>query len=186
MTDRSKIARRSRRKGKSFECLMARTFRDWFGHNWQTSRNSGRTDIPGDIFCVDRPTRIMVECKHRKSWSIRDIVRQNTSYVANLEEVIQKHHDLADERRGLINYPLLWVWRKDENGLWLLERNLWTESHERSIIFRVGVELVTPHGTWAHIKGLLDHAAETERQIDRVIYGDDEISRRQQNRSLFT
>ena len=66
----SQIGRMSRRKGKSFECRMARYFTKWTGEKWESTRNSGRTDLKGDIYCVDKPNlRFDVECKDDKKYT---------------------------------------------------------------------------------------------------------------------
>ena len=66
----SQIGRMSRRKGKSFECKMARYFTKWTGEKWESTRNSGRTDLKGDIYCVGKPNlRFDVECKDDKKYT---------------------------------------------------------------------------------------------------------------------
>lgn len=115
--EQSKIGRRSRRRGKKFERVVAGSYRDWFGNNWQTNRNSGRTDLPGDIYCVDRASMVFVECKHRQNWSVGDILRHNKGYWAEMEKV------LGEWKEVVSSYPHAHIWRKDEHGLWVAE--LW-------------------------------------------------------------
>jgi hypothetical protein len=67
MPDWSKIGRRSRRKGKRFECEVAAVLREWSGWRWDTTRNSGRTDLKGDVYAVLHGDRSpLIECKNRK------------------------------------------------------------------------------------------------------------------------
>ncbi len=110
----SKIGRKSRRKGKCFERELARYFTSWFGAKWETTRNSGRTDLPGDIYCPTRPIQVCVEAKHRKTWTLSAIARNNTAYRKELDKVIrewEKDHSEA--------YPVLWVFCKNADGLWV-------------------------------------------------------------------
>lgn len=66
--DWSKIGKASRAKGKVFERIVRRWLAQvWPGGEWLTTRNSGRTDIKGDVFNADHD--IMVECKDRKTWT---------------------------------------------------------------------------------------------------------------------
>lgn len=159
----SKVGKKSRRKGKSFECEVAKLFRTWFGHKWETSRNSGRTDIPGDIYCVDRPTRIMVECKHRANWSLRDIIRNNAGFRNNFFQVVDTFHT----RNSAETYPILWIFRKDEYGLWVHQTGQ-SDQWEFGLVFEHDVKLVAESGAWHLIKGLRKDV--TTRKIEEIVY----------------
>lgn len=113
MADWSKTGRKSRRKGKVFEREVAAIYRKWTGYDFQTTRNSGRTDLPGDVYCVDRDFKVHIECKHRKTWTTRDILRNNRSFALEFEKVIEEW-----EAAGL---PILHLWCKNDDGLWLFE-----------------------------------------------------------------
>lgn len=106
MPDWSKVGRKSRRKGKKFECEIAGLLRHWTGEDWQSTRNSGRTDLPGDIYCLSRPTLVSVECKDRKCWMTRDLLLGNVGYVNEMRKVLYEH-DRFCERNG--NRPLVVV-----------------------------------------------------------------------------
>jgi len=66
MTDWSSVGRKSRRKGKAFEQEVARYLTAVSGEKFTSTRNSGRTDLKGDIYCMSTPSRWVVECKDRK------------------------------------------------------------------------------------------------------------------------
>lgn len=89
-TDWSKIGRSSRRKGKKYECVIAGMLRDVTGLNWQSTRNSGRTDLKGDVYCVNDPTSqtgSVIECKNRDGFQPLSMLQGNVSYVAEMAKV---------------------------------------------------------------------------------------------------
>ena len=73
MTDWSKVGRRSRRKGKKFEQLVARSLSEATGRRFTSTRNSGRTDLKGDVYDVDNPSGSVIECKDR-GLSIKSLI----------------------------------------------------------------------------------------------------------------
>ena len=78
----SQVGRASRRKGKSFERWCARYFTQWTGLKWETTRNSGRTDLKGDIYCVSRPDLpLIVECKFDKKYSVHAMLKPTVEFV---------------------------------------------------------------------------------------------------------
>ena len=94
----------SRRKGKSFECWCARYFTQWTGLKWETTRNSGRTDLKGDIYCVSCPDLpLIVECKHRKEYSVHAMLKPTEAFTKMVR------------RYG----PLTMVIIKNETGIWV-------------------------------------------------------------------
>lgn len=109
----SKIGRKSSSKGKVFERLVAAIYRRLYAEDWQSTRNSGRTDLKGDIYSVDRESGILVECKHRKTWKTGDILKGNSDYLESMGGVMETW--LGCNAR----YPVFHVWRKDEFGLWV-------------------------------------------------------------------
>lgn len=109
----SAIGRRSRRKGKKRERDIAKLFRDATGLDWQTTRNSGRTDLPGDVYCKTEHVGICVEVKDRKNWSVRDILLGNKGYAAEYAKVRQTWTEHVRE------YPWLFVFSQTTEGLWL-------------------------------------------------------------------
>lgn len=65
MTDWSKVGRRSRRKGKRFEQSVARYLSRVSGHVFTSTRNSGRTDLKGDVYSTSCTLPVVIECKDR-------------------------------------------------------------------------------------------------------------------------
>ncbi|MCK5612609.1 hypothetical protein KAR91_62635 [Candidatus Pacearchaeota archaeon] len=108
----SETGKMSRRKGKAFECFCARYFTAWTGLDWQTTRNSGRTDILGDIYCVARPDMNMViECKHRKAYSVHAMLKPTKAFEDMIEE----------SRTKLSGDQYLVFIVKNETGIWMSE-----------------------------------------------------------------
>ena len=102
----SQIGKLSRRKGKSFECWCARYFTQWTGLEWQTTRNSGRTDLKGDIYCLSRPDLpLIVECKHRKEYSVHAMLKPTKAFADMVHSIINK---------GLFVIIIV----KNETGVW--------------------------------------------------------------------
>ncbi len=102
----SAIGRRSRRKGKAFERTIARMLRDFSGDNWQTTRNSGRTDLAGDVYPVDIGCSSVHECKDRKDWSVFDLLKSNLGYTKEREKVIRELLSKAEDDPSLFSCPL--------------------------------------------------------------------------------
>lgn len=87
----SQVGKMSRRKGKSFERWVARYFSKWTGLKWETTRNSGRTDLRGDIYCVSRPDLpLVVECKHRKEYSAIAMIKSNKAIIKLITDNLGK------------------------------------------------------------------------------------------------
>ena len=117
--DWSSVGRASKDKGKRFERAIAALLSDVSGEDWQRSRNSGRTDIPGDVYRVDEPSYpVVVECKNRVSWSLKDRIKANAAYHKNLQEVLNTAN-LLDSRFRVLN-----VLCKDEAGVWVAQWRL--------------------------------------------------------------
>lgn len=91
MSDWSAVGRRSRRKGKRFEQEIARYLTEVSGFAFTSTRNSGRTDLKGDVYCVSNPRLAVVECKDRKL-SIKSLM----SGVAWLDQALDKLRVEAD------------------------------------------------------------------------------------------
>lgn len=109
----SRIGRRSRRKGKGFECYCARLFTRWFFGDWRTTRNSGRTDLKGDIYCLQAPDiPLVVECKHDKRYTLGAMAKPTVSF----KDLVRKY------RRRQVQ--LGWGWTllliiKNQAGTWV-------------------------------------------------------------------
>ena len=106
----SQVGKMSRRKGKAFECFCARYFTAWTGTKWETTRNSGRTDLKGDIYCVEHPDMNMViECKHRKAYIVHAMLKPTKAFEDMIDESLAK-------LRGS-QYLIFIV--KNETGVWM-------------------------------------------------------------------
>lgn len=109
----SSIGKRSRRKGKGFERYCATIFTKWFYGDWRTTRNSGRTDLKGDIYCLQTPDMpLVVECKHDKRYTLRAMARPTDAF----KELVRKY------RRRQVQ--LGWGWTllliiKNQAGTWV-------------------------------------------------------------------
>lgn len=88
MTDWSKVGKRSRRKGKTCECEVANKLAELTGRLWSSTRNSGRTDLKGDVYCVGckDPNFLVVEVKNR-DWKWSDILKRNAKVERELDGV---------------------------------------------------------------------------------------------------
>ena len=165
MTEKqSKIGRKSRNKGKSFERKMAIKHREWMpGTNWQTTRNSGRTDLPGDIFDMDGETIVLSECKHRQTWNVRGLTLGNTSYRNNRQEVIDGWAKVQKR------YPILMIWAQNEFGLWLN-----TVTYDKCHDFRINdlweIKAVL-HGNGGIIWHLIGEPIGSPEEFKSVFYG---------------
>lgn len=76
----SQIGKRNRRVGKEFERVIARKLREVSGLDWQSTRNSGRTDLKGDVYCVNNRIygeRILIECKNRDDMGVINLLKGN-------------------------------------------------------------------------------------------------------------
>lgn len=101
----SQTGRFSRRKGKRFENWVARYFTQWTGLKWETTRNSGRTDLKGDIYCLSRPDLpLVVECKHRKEYSVHAMLKPTKAF----QDMVKCY-----------NNPLIMIIIKNETGVWI-------------------------------------------------------------------
>lgn len=114
---KSKIGKRSRRKGKSFEREMAKYFTKWTGVKWETTRNSGRTDLKGDIYPVDYPDfPMVVECKHRKAYTVHAMILPLITFRKAMSELLAKWFYSTPKE------SLLFIIVKNETGLWVTIR----------------------------------------------------------------
>jgi len=72
----SQIGRGSRCKGKRFEVWCANYFTQITGLKWESTRNSGRTDLKGDVYCVSRPDlALVIECKFDRRYSVHAMLK---------------------------------------------------------------------------------------------------------------
>jgi len=100
MTDWSSVGRRSRRKGKAFEQLVARYLSEVSGHQFTSTRNSGRTDIKGDVYSSSSIDTMVIECKDR-ALSIKSMM----TGCSWLKEAIAK----AEKEAGVGNAAIMFV-----------------------------------------------------------------------------
>ena len=101
----SQTGRLSRRKGKAFECWVARLFTKATGVKWETTRNSGRTDLRSDVYAPDLGEPFIVECKHRKEYELGQMM----SNTKSLQDVVNK----AEKE----NLPFIII-VKNQSGIW--------------------------------------------------------------------
>ena len=107
----SQIGKHSRRKGKKFENWCARYFSQWTGLKWSSTRNSGRTDLKGDIFCVSRPDLpLVVECKHDKRYSVHAMLKPTKAWT---DMIIKCNAKLP------LQTPDFVVVVKNDTGIWI-------------------------------------------------------------------
>lgn len=106
----SQVGKMSRRKGKSFECWCARYFTQWTGLEWRTTRNSGRTDLRGDIYCLSRPDLpLVVECKHDRRYSVHAMLKPTKAFA----DMVAAHFHMRDK----MDVKLILL-IKNETGIW--------------------------------------------------------------------
>jgi len=106
----SQTGKMSRRKGKAFECFCARYFTAWTNTKWESTRNSGRTDLSGDVYCVEKPyLSLIIECKNRKAYSVHAMLKPTKAFM-----------DMIDECCGKIsNNQFIIFIIKNETGIWM-------------------------------------------------------------------
>lgn len=114
MTDWSAVGRKSCRKGKVHEREIARVLRRATGCEWGRTKNSGRTDLGGDVwspagFCPF----VMVECKHRVEFETTAMVQGNAAYLNEMTKVVL-------DWGGRPAYSTLVVLVKNSLGLWVM------------------------------------------------------------------
>jgi len=110
MRTKSQIGKMSRRKGKQFERWCAGHFTKFTGLLWQTTRNSGRTDLKGDIYCVDYPDLpVVIECKNDKRYTAHAMLKPTKEFW-----------DMVHCTRSKIGNKILIIILKNETGIWIL------------------------------------------------------------------
>ena len=108
----SQIGRGSRRKGKRFEVWCANYFTQQTGLKWETTRNSGRTDLKGDIYCVSRPDlSFVVECKNDKHYSVHAMLKPTKKFASMVCDLYAR--PVHKEKRLIIIV-------KNDTGVWVL------------------------------------------------------------------
>jgi hypothetical protein len=102
----------SRRKGKSFERWCASYFTNLTGLKWETTRNSGRTDLPGDIYCVDRPDLpVFVECKFRSAYTAHAMLKPTKAF----SDMVKNNFIKLQYKYG---YDYIIIIVKNDTGVW--------------------------------------------------------------------
>lgn len=136
----SQVGKLSRRKGKTFERWCARYFTKCTGKKWETTRNSGRTDLKGDIYCVSRPSLgLVVECKHRKEYSVHAMLKPTEAY----KKLMRKYYF----NRGTPHnsgVPLMLL-IKNDTGVWIISTLL-------DFIVERGEMMVISNLTWVKLE----------------------------------
>jgi len=133
----SQIGKLSRRKGKSFEREMARLFTKATGIKWETTRNSGRTDLRGDIYAPDLGEPFIVECKHRKEYELHQMM----SNTKSLRDVVKK----AEGE----NKPFV-ILVKNSSGVWFYTGCFLTFDYYN----RCGRNFYNGENSWYELKNL--------------------------------
>jgi len=110
----SQVGKMSRRKGKAFERWCARYFTKWTGLKWETTRNSGRTDLKGDIYCVSRPDLpLVVECKNDKRYSVHAMMKPTKAFTDMVYDSICRAESVDS---------CLIIIVKNETGVWMYSK----------------------------------------------------------------
>ncbi len=99
VSDWSAVGRKSRRKGKRFEQEVARFMTSVTGMEFTSTRNSGRTDLKGDVYAISDPYRFVVECKDR-----RMTVKSLMLGLSWLDQAIEKARTEAQQTRAVHCY----------------------------------------------------------------------------------
>jgi len=158
-TNWSKVGKRSRRKGKRFEQQISRFLSECTAAIFTSTRNSGRTDLPGDVYCVDEryEDKFVHECKHRESMSAHHMLMGNKAYSDEMDKVEYDFASRGQKYEGLI------IWRKDEIGLWVYMTMYGTEEGVpegiMEQIFSLGQIASDPKGrVWYRVIGIKKNA----------------------------
>lgn len=167
----SRTGRKSRRKGKSFERMVAGVLRLWTpGTDWQTTRNSGRTDLPGDVYAPDRQTQCVIECKHRKNWSVQDIIRNNKGYADEMRKVY-----CEDWGPVMKTHPFLLIFCFNDAGLWVSLRKV--HPHPASSVTNNQLDVLSETATKAVLSGpdgvlwhLLDQDEQGRLRVESILF----------------
>lgn len=116
---KSQIGRASRRKGKAFERWCARYFTKWTGLKWETTRNSGRTDLKGDIYAVSRPDLpLIVECKDDKRYTVHAMLKPTKAFVETMSYIRLDRLRYGDNLIIIVKNPTgVWVHQEINNIL---------------------------------------------------------------------
>ncbi|KKM26713.1 hypothetical protein LCGC14_1582040 [marine sediment metagenome] len=158
----SQIGKMSRRKGKTFERWCARYFTTWTGIKWETTRNSGRTDLKGDIYCMQYPyLSLIVECKHRKTYSVHAMLKPTLAFEKMIDE----------SRSKLLQGQFLIFIVKNDTGVWmsnsLMMHGIKQHSGFRSMDKATGMKCCKGT-TWYKIQ---DYESNHPRDFEGVCFG---------------
>lgn len=146
----SQVGKFSRAKGKRLEREMARYFTKWTGLKWECSRNSGRTDVKGDVYCVEYPDLPMiVECKHRMEYSVHAMLKPTKAFT----DMLKESRDKISENQFMVFIV------KNETGIWIAGGNLKAYSTGGEAIESCGL-------TWVKIENITD-----EFNIEEIHFG---------------
>jgi Holliday junction resolvase len=109
-TDRSKLGRRSKTKGANYERKIAKRFEEWTGVEWVRVPMSGgfhknkqtADDFRGDIVPASRQrrSRIHIEAKDQKTWSLPSWLRQaqaDTAQNGRIPLVVFHRHGTSED-----------------------------------------------------------------------------------------
>lgn len=111
----SAIGRKSRRKGKSFERDIATYFQNISKEEeFRTVRNSGRTDLAGDVYCIGKEYELFIECKHRNEYNAQQMLHPSAGFIKGMEEIVMEWQATAPDR-----YPILVIIIKNNSGIWV-------------------------------------------------------------------
>ncbi|MCK5614734.1 hypothetical protein KAR91_73410 [Candidatus Pacearchaeota archaeon] len=134
------VGRRSRRKGKAFECWCAREFTRCTGLKWSSTRNSGRTDLKGDIYCVEYPNLpLIVECKHDKRYSVHGMLKP-------VDAFLKMYWGVIENARKCSSASTLVFLVKNETGVWFSIIPLYNNTKSISLGIKHGAPRIIING----------------------------------------
>ena len=146
----SQVGKMSRRKGKQFEREIAKFFTEWTDVKWETTRNSGRTDLIGDIYMPSKPLfPMVVECKHRRNFTVHAMIKPTKAFQDMLDAVQAKW--LNEAKRSILVIII-----KNETGVWATARAS-SSSHKKitfETIGRPGTVIIAGMYRWYELKDL--------------------------------
>lgn len=108
-SERSKVSRRSARKGSTFErliaCLICKQTRVRSSECYRTPLSGGHPfGAAGDLVMSDRLLTVfpwVVECKHRKNWSLEVMMKAERAQEAKWFQQVERAVEKANEQRNL-------------------------------------------------------------------------------------
>lgn len=154
--DFSKIGRRCRRRGSTFERTFARWMTDATGFKWSRTANSGATDIAGDVYPVGRDcSRFVVECKHDVRYAFDRRISGSKTFEKAIEEMRSRYSTYSP----FLPNPWVMLVVKDPVGIWVcpsLMRPLESQHTNLAGWFKCNYTMTTPSTVWGLVNGVTD------------------------------